>query len=81
MTRIFQGAPGVICSPAITPSLIQRWSVEGAGPRICGTGYGDELALGCHPIWFAPRDRQWVRRLPTRLVVKRRPVAVYALGG
>ena len=28
--RICQGAPGVTCSPAMTPSLMRRWMVEGA---------------------------------------------------
>ena len=34
-TRIRQGAPGVVCSPAMNPSLSHRWTVEGAAPRIC----------------------------------------------
>ena len=30
--RIRQGAPGVICSPAMMPSLSRRWIVDGATP-------------------------------------------------
>ena len=38
--RIRQGAPGVSCSPAMKPSLSQRWMVEGATLEDLG-GAGD----------------------------------------
>jgi hypothetical protein len=34
LMRMRQGAPGVSCSAAIKPSFNQRWTVEGATPRI-----------------------------------------------
>ena len=51
LTRIRQGAPGVSCSPAMNPSLSQRWMVDGATPRISaareiGTGSPSGVSVG-----------------------------------
>ena len=79
LMRMRQGAPGVSCSAAIKPSFNQRWTVEGATPRISAalciltsspSGEVDDSAGSKRGI------PQCVRRLQTRLVVKRIPVAV-----
>ena len=69
--RIRQGAPGVICSPSMNPSLSQRWTVEVATPSISAAC----LTLTSSPsvvfVFGLKRGMfQWRRRLPTRLLVK-----------
>ena len=77
--RMRQGAPAVSCSPAMKPSLSQRCTVEGTMPRISAarcTVTSSPSGVG----FFGGRSNrgmpQWVRRLQTRLAVKRLPVAV-----
>jgi RNA-directed DNA polymerase len=77
LKRMRQGAPGVNCSPGMTPSLSQRCKVEGATPSTTAAFLIDanspsvERGPGSQHGMFQCR-----RRLPTRLPSKRWPRAV-----